>query len=97
MTPEMITALDEYRKYEPTLPTRPEAIRQILDRTLRGGLLNAGPDTDLDFFFAELLERVRDHKIDVKDACGRINEVVAILDKDGAHMAVITAKAQLTD
>lgn len=37
MTPDMLAALDEYRRKLPDLPTRPEALRRIVAEALQVG------------------------------------------------------------
>lgn len=36
MTPDMLAALDEYRRKLPDLPTRPEALRRLVAERLQG-------------------------------------------------------------
>jgi len=39
--PRSLAALDNWRREQPDIPTRPEAVRRIIDETLRAkGLLN---------------------------------------------------------
>jgi len=47
MTPDMLAALDEYRKGLPSLPTRPEAVRQLVSQglTMRNEGKTTGKDT----------------------------------------------------
>ncbi|HEX8193516.1 MAG TPA: hypothetical protein VF552_11530 [Allosphingosinicella sp.] len=36
MQPELLKLLDEWRREQPDLPSRPEAIRRIIEQAVRG-------------------------------------------------------------
>jgi hypothetical protein len=36
LQPELLAQLDEWRRGQPDLPTRPEAIRRIIEQAVRG-------------------------------------------------------------